>query len=726
MTLVPPSASSPGGPVSALVSSTVPPPSNEPSPTDLLLATPPSLLRLFALAAPAVDLAVHWCDVVTWHDDTFFHSLLVLLAWWAVCLFGHALATYGLNAAVLAFVLARYFSTAARPTSHSHARSSASVRPPTLTPAAYAHLLASSHRLFAHLDAFRTSVALPLARQFSFVPPPPTPLGPAPAPAYRTARVAVTSYPVYLAVTYLVPVRYLFLVAGSVAILWHAPFFATLRTVVWQSAAIRWLVRVVASVALDGGRGFRHEWARTSTGVGIAGLVGKTQYHRRRRRSAGGVVEEKVVKTLKLRKAAVDPTPTEPTTTKLETTSPTSGASATTIEQEEEGGEEEEEAEEDVVVQFTTFENQRWWVGLDWTHALLPGERASWTDPSSNPSNPPASFSLPPPQVTYFAAPTATDPRARVKKTTAWRWLDPEWRVLRESVPSVALPAVSPPALLANATTPTTTTTTTSLSDSPPSPTTTTTTTSSSSSIFSSLPSPPANLLSSSSSSSSAAAAAALGAPTPPTAFASPAQLIADPTSRMFAQWQVDTEGWQYGDNHFEKMGPRGGLGKYTRRRAWVRRAGLVEQTERVSGPPPSNASASGKGLGVVVNNNKKVGGSSSGVGIVEGGGGGDDHPSNPTSSSHHHHHHHKAAAARRKSEGASSSNGPRHSSSSTTTTSANVDKGGGGVTTTATATVASLIRKRKSLPPTSTKTAPLVSEPTTTTTTTTGSKDID
>jgi len=54
--------------------------------------------------------------------------------------------------------------------------------------------------------------------------------------------------------------------------------------------------------------------------------------------------------------------------------------------------------------------------------------------------------------------------------------------------------------------------------------------------------------------------------------------------SPLFAAWSVDDEGWQYGDNHFEKMGPRGGLGKYTRRRAWVRRAGLVERTERVPG----------------------------------------------------------------------------------------------------------------------------------------------
>lgn len=55
----------------------------------------------------------------------------------------------------------------------------------------------------------------------------------------------------------------------------------------------------------------------------------------------------------------------------------------------------------------------------------------------------------------------------------------------------------------------------------------------------------------------------------------------------------VDQEGWQYGDNHFEKMGPKGGLGKYTRRRAWVRKAGLVERCERVD-----DASTVGSGSG--------------------------------------------------------------------------------------------------------------------------------
>jgi len=50
-------------------------------------------------------------------------------------------------------------------------------------------------------------------------------------------------------------------------------------------------------------------------------------------------------------------------------------------------------------------------------------------------------------------------------------------------------------------------------------------------------------------------------------------------------------------------MGKKGGLGKYTRRRAWVRKAGLVETTERVPGntssgsrPKTKEASAASSG----------------------------------------------------------------------------------------------------------------------------------
>lgn len=83
---------------------------------------------------------------------------------------------------------------------------------------------------------------------------------------------------------------------------------------------------------------------------------------------------------------------------------------------------------------FTIHENQRWWVGLDWTSALLPAERAPWSAPAPSthsshaPSavSPPNSFALPAPSVSYLDL----GGKGRVKRTARWSWEEPEWRVL--------------------------------------------------------------------------------------------------------------------------------------------------------------------------------------------------------------------------------------------------------------------------------------------------------
>ncbi|BGP39975.1 hypothetical protein JCM10450v2_003955 [Rhodotorula kratochvilovae] len=570
-------AASPSRPAiaSPLVSSTTPPASEEPSPTDLLLATPPTLLKLFALSAPVIHVAATFVQLVTWTHPSFFGSLLVLLSWWGLCLFGYWIALYGLNAAVLVVVLHKYLASARRgkgapPSSLRHRQ-----RPATLSPAAYAQLINSAHILAEHVQAFRTEVVHPISLYFSL-----TPLRPStPAPAYETAWLLVTSYPFYLLLTFLVPLRYLFLVAGTVAILWQAPFFTTLRTLLWRSAAVRWACRLFFGI-LRGGKGVRREWGRTKSGLGIPGLIGAHGgVLSGRGAAASGVVEEKPVK--KPRSSSVGPgaplasPPITPPVANPGAPSPLLSEKA--VEETALGEVAVAEEGEDVQVQFTVFENQRWWVGLDWTHALLPGERASWTDPDNNPANPPASFVLPPPSVAYVPSPTKADPHSRLKKTTEWRWLDPEWHVLRSAVPSVTLPVGTAPATVSPDGS--SATATGAVTASPPSPTFSRTLTQFAASV---------------SPSTSPLLSTAGGAPASPT-FVSAGSASGDfayADSPLFAQWSVDDEGWQYGDNHFEKMGPRGGLGKYTRRRAWVRRAGLVERTERVGGPAPVPASS--------------------------------------------------------------------------------------------------------------------------------------
>lgn len=358
---------------SPLVSSTAPPASEDPSPTDLLLATPPALIKLFALSAPIINVAATFALLVTWKHPNFWGSLLVLLGWWGVCLFGYWVAVYGLNAAILAFILVDYLSTARRGNASAAASLRHRPRPATLSPSAYAQLLVSASVVAEHVQAFRTSVVHPLSLHFSF-----SPLRPStPAPAYDTAWFLVTSYPFYLALTFFVPVKYLFLALGTVAILWQAPFFATLRSILWRSAFIRWICHLLVGV-LRGGKGVRQEWRRTRSGLGIPGLIGTVA-----KKEDSIVIEERPVKLKKRSSSTTTPvlassTPAAPPSEAAASSSTPAVVAAAVEAMESPADDIDESSGEDVEVQFTVFENQRWWVGLDWTQALLPGERASW------------------------------------------------------------------------------------------------------------------------------------------------------------------------------------------------------------------------------------------------------------------------------------------------------------------------------------------------------------
>ncbi|KAN0116364.1 hypothetical protein V8E52_005983 [Russula decolorans] len=68
------------------------------------------------------------------------------------------------------------------------------------------------------------------------------------------------------------------------------------------------------------------------------------------------------------------------------------------------------------------YENQRWWMGLDWTAALLPGDRPSWCSASQ------AAFALPAPTTAFL--PVNGPPDACEQRTATWAWAEPEWRVV--------------------------------------------------------------------------------------------------------------------------------------------------------------------------------------------------------------------------------------------------------------------------------------------------------
>ncbi|EKM54033.1 uncharacterized protein PHACADRAFT_185024 [Phanerochaete carnosa HHB-10118-sp] len=220
---------------------------------------------------------------------------------------------------------------------------------------------------------------------------------PAPSiPLYTTLRVLAFVYPPYLLLTLtgVVRIRTLLGIAGSLIILHRAPFAVLIRRALWRSAHFRW--------------GVYWTWAKVS-GTPLSGSIHSPQ------------------PDISISIAALRPS------------GKVSGAAS----------EKQADAPPSAIrFLFTVYENQRWWMGLDWTAALLPAERPSWCSRSLQPCAPPAAFSLPPPTTMYVPDPADAPSHAHkkskekpqekskaggrrwMKRTAAWRWEEPEWKIV--------------------------------------------------------------------------------------------------------------------------------------------------------------------------------------------------------------------------------------------------------------------------------------------------------
>lgn len=337
-------------------------------------------------------------------------------------------------------------------------------------------------------------------------------------------------------------VRSLVCFVGTLALTWCSPWCSLFRQAVWKSATIRRIVRGTGRV-LSGqtspreayGRGnMDDEWAQGAFYEDGSGLLA---------------------------------------TSKADKTNGAKAKNGTTDKQQKD---EKVVRHEDVVYQFSIFENQRWWVGLDWTAALLPQERPSWSDESNNPVSPPSSFSLPATKIMLTPAPTAADPKAFTRRTIKWQWVDPEWSIAGVSSRGASY---------------------------------------ASSAMYKGSAKDAAIKSANAVGDKDALAAAKQGylgdalnrirARTHQSGADDASEATSDVGTTAHRvgeenaaggeeEWDVDSEGWQYGDNAWEKMSKKNGMGRYTRRRKWVRRAVLLEVVEYgIHGPSPASPSPS-------------------------------------------------------------------------------------------------------------------------------------
>ncbi|KAG9316459.1 Peroxin/Dysferlin domain-containing protein [Chiua virens] len=195
-----------------------------------------------------------------------------------------------------------------------------------------------------------------------------------PSPSVTLLRIAAFLYLPYLVLTYFVPLRICIALAGTLCLIHHAHWARNARAALERSAHLRWA--------------YYHVYAFVS-GTSL-------------------------------------PPPRAPSPPPEYASRPTSGVTEYTSASSNIGDDSALHPSPPLRFLFTVYENQRWWVGLDWTAALLPGERPSWCSASQQPLPPPSTFSLPSPTTSFVPV----GKHGRAKRMARWTWEEPEWRVV--------------------------------------------------------------------------------------------------------------------------------------------------------------------------------------------------------------------------------------------------------------------------------------------------------
>ncbi|KAI0633737.1 integral peroxisomal membrane peroxin-domain-containing protein [Trametes polyzona] len=450
---------------------------------EFLNALPSPLATTLVGLAPAISRARYTVQVLSWKapwEDCW----LALALWWAVCLIPELGLRYLIPpAAFLAYLRLR-------------SRPPPSNTPPLVTEDTLQRAitdLTTIHALLPSLSSVSSAATVP--------------------PFVALLRVFFVLYIPYLFLTYVVRLRILLAICGTIFFTWRARWAAVIRRGLWRSAHVRWATY--------------RAWSALS-GQPLPPITLSPQ-------------SQTDAELATLTSTSTASTPASPGTS--------------------------------IRFLFTIYENQRWWMGLDWTAALLPGERPSWCSASQQPAAPPSAFTLPAPTTAYTLAP---DGRRRLKRTARWHWEEPEWRVVvrREGAGT--------------------------------------------SRVERPLPSAKEESAAAASASRILKAAGKMRQPSIDAGRVEkererdgegerPAEDGVDGSRDEDAEPYTDPDGWVYADNKWEGASAKGGMGKYTRYRRWTRVAVLTETVEivepgelgirRDDPPPPLEGGGDGTGV---------------------------------------------------------------------------------------------------------------------------------
>ena len=339
----------------------------------LLVATPPQVTRALAYSHPFILPLNTLTGLLSWSTDDPWESFLLVAGFWAITLYGRELLLWaGPLLLVIGLMLAMYSRrySPLSSTAWTGEKHVANKDPANNTTTHHKSLdeIVETLRVFT----FRCNLLLePFLAMTDYLSIQRTPTSATTRPALTTLLIRILLIsPIWVLLTLpplqLLTCRRIILSFGTGLLTWHSRPARVTRIILWRFL----LVRRVCSLLT--GLDFSEGGATTTTMLSATSARGKAP----------------------------------PLPPKHSDKSVNSGSGAM--------GERHRAASPGIRFTFILYENQRRWLGLGWTSAMLAYERASWTDEHLNPA----------PSKDRFRLPEVDSGTAR------WRWVaDSEWKI---------------------------------------------------------------------------------------------------------------------------------------------------------------------------------------------------------------------------------------------------------------------------------------------------------
>ncbi|KAF9329741.1 peroxisome- protein [Podila minutissima] len=358
---------------------------------------PASVTLLLSYTSPAIHGFHRLLQLLTWTSDRSVKSFLVLFGWWALCLGTETFLIFGLHGALILYLghmwirsrkvsrikgdapqspapgtpLSGKFSFSSSSSSRSAFLTPTSARHPTTTQVEQAVTLKEIQEILDHWAAWNRSLDR-VESYFDWSDRSTTRL---------VLALVVLTYVPWLILTYFIPMRFILVVVGSIAICWRAPWFGVLWAVTMKLQAFSPLLQLIPY------------WPKEAT---------RSAYQKKQGFSVKDIISRAIGQRKKDEAYAIQSYKTST-------------------------GYDIEEDHATMYYKFVLYENQRWWLGIEWTPMMLPNDRAPWTDDHLEPTQSKSAFQLPPPHIAHEAIPG--QPNKVLRKSQEWRWLDPLWRL---------------------------------------------------------------------------------------------------------------------------------------------------------------------------------------------------------------------------------------------------------------------------------------------------------